>query len=475
MALVARIVSRLSLSLLLMLCCEGGSFAQKRFALVIGNYNYAPSVGPLQTPEKDQQLISEALTDIKFDVVSIENATRTDIRYEVDVLSKKLERAGDGAIGFLYYSGHGAARGKVNYLIPVDAKEPQDQRFWYDAVPIDEIVKALTDEAPRASIFIVFDACRSELHLPTKSLGAKGFDSDSVRHTEGVVIAFSTGPNTTAPDIGEMGGVYARSLAAELVKPGQTHVELFQHVKEYVAEHSTGGQRPWIEDGLPRGLPLSASGEVPASSSANSGLLASASASSGVLSSRPTPSLTPPVARGPSEAERELERSFWESVRNSNSVAAIQAYLDRYPDGTFAVIAKLPVQELQRPLTQPSLPQPQQPQIEARLPPSNTLIPRTNQQASFNCSKPSEPLEQLICADAELAEWDGRMGSVYFRKRDDGRNRVQYIQQQRDWIARRDAQCQVPKSGDWSIASLTPLKPCILEAIKQRYNELLSQ
>ena len=142
-------------------------------------------MGPLKTPQQDKELVSAALTDINFDVVSKENATRVEIKYEVDSLAKKLEDAGDGAIGLLYYSGHGAAHEKINYLIPVDAKEPQNITFWYDAVPIDEIVRTLTSEAPNASIFIVFDACRSELHLPTKSLGAKGFNSNSITERRG--------------------------------------------------------------------------------------------------------------------------------------------------------------------------------------------------------------------------------------------------------------------------------------------------
>ena len=41
-------------------------------------------------------------------------------------LVRRLNSAGAGAIGFIYYSGHGAAEKdtNINYLIPVDAKEP---------------------------------------------------------------------------------------------------------------------------------------------------------------------------------------------------------------------------------------------------------------------------------------------------------------------------------------------------------------
>ncbi len=44
--------------------------------------------------------------------------------------------------------------------------------------------------------------------------------------------------------------------------------------------------------------------------------------------------------------DREIELSFWESVRASDSPALIQAYLEKYPDGEFSVLARIRVDEL---------------------------------------------------------------------------------------------------------------------------------
>jgi uncharacterized protein YecT (DUF1311 family) len=85
--------------------------------------------------------------------------------------------------------------------------------------------------------------------------------------------------------------------------------------------------------------------------------------------------------------------------------------------------------------------------------------------------KPTEPIEFLICADAELAEWDGRMGRLYLAKRNDGRDKTVFFQQQIDWLKRRNSQCGIPRSGNLSIAGLTPAKPCVLEMTKQRFDE----
>jgi adenylate cyclase len=44
--------------------------------------------------------------------------------------------------------------------------------------------------------------------------------------------------------------------------------------------------------------------------------------------------------------DREIELSFWESVRASDSPALIQAYLEKYPNGEFGALARIRVDEL---------------------------------------------------------------------------------------------------------------------------------
>jgi uncharacterized protein YecT (DUF1311 family) len=102
------------------------------------------------------------------------------------------------------------------------------------------------------------------------------------------------------------------------------------------------------------------------------------------------------------------------------------------------------------------------------------LIPRTGQEPSINCDRTNEPIENLLCADADLAEWDGLMGQIYQRtlkqlSPDDQRS---LRQRQREWLKIRDATCRVSKTGSWNAADLAPAKPCILQMMKQRVAEL---
>jgi hypothetical protein len=44
--------------------------------------------------------------------------------------------------------------------------------------------------------------------------------------------------------------------------------------------------------------------------------------------------------------DREIELSFWESVRASDNPALIQAYLEKYPNGEFGALAQILISQL---------------------------------------------------------------------------------------------------------------------------------
>jgi adenylate cyclase len=45
--------------------------------------------------------------------------------------------------------------------------------------------------------------------------------------------------------------------------------------------------------------------------------------------------------------DREIELSFWKSVRASDNTALIRAYLEKYPEGEFSTLAELRIAELE--------------------------------------------------------------------------------------------------------------------------------
>jgi uncharacterized caspase-like protein len=220
-------------------------------ALLIGNKGYSTKVGQLKNPHNDIALVGKSLEQTGFKVTALRDADRLMILTAVDDFSEKLGQAGAEAIGFLYYSGHGAAETEAgpNYLIPVDVKDTDTKAVWHASVRLDDVVTRLQRGAPLAAHFVIFDACRNELQLQHKG-GAKGFVP--VFGQPGMFISFSTSPNRRALDEGDNSGPYAAALATELMKPSQHHHDLFFNVKQSVVQktQAVGEQRPWEQDGL---------------------------------------------------------------------------------------------------------------------------------------------------------------------------------------------------------------------------------
>src|SRR5208337_1070840 len=116
---------------------------QTRLALLIGNQDYAAKVGPLKNPLKDIELVGAALTQLGFSVTKLPNANKAQMDEAIRRYVDQLRRA--GAIGFFYYSGHGAASPEtnVNYLIPVDLDSADSDALWYRSVEQPALIELL--------------------------------------------------------------------------------------------------------------------------------------------------------------------------------------------------------------------------------------------------------------------------------------------------------------------------------------------
>src|SRR5215470_690369 len=275
--------------------------AQSRLALLVGNQAYKESIGPLQNPHNDIALIAHALNSLGFRVTLIRDAGYKSIDTALKMHAQQVRRAGKDAIGFFYYSGHGAAdpETRVNYLIPVDVETADEASLWANSIELSEIVNRLREQAPEATHYVVFDACRDELRLirqGQKALGAeKGFTP--VGTVAGVMIAYATAPGRTASDAGRLAGPYASALAEELPKPGVEAVTMFRNVQLKV-KHAIG-QDPWL--------------------------------------SFPT---LPAVYFAGNRTAEDIELGVWQSVKDSRAPDVIATYLTRYPDGQFAALAR---------------------------------------------------------------------------------------------------------------------------------------
>src|SRR5215510_8636701 len=236
-------------TLIFVLSCASVSAqqAQARLALLIGNQAYNGAVGPLKNPHNDIALIGGALEKLGFKATLVQDADYRAIDVAIKRHIQNVRREGPGTISFVYYSGHGAADPdtKINYLIPVDVANADDEELWNYSINLNTLVENLRAQAPGATHYVVFDACRNELNLTRrgqKALTAKGFVP--MAYTPGVMVADATAPGRTASDTGTGGGTYAKTLANEIVRPGVDSMLVFTRVARRV-QHEIG-QDPFL-------------------------------------------------------------------------------------------------------------------------------------------------------------------------------------------------------------------------------------
>ena len=232
------------------------ALANERLALLIGNKNYAKEIGELRNPHNDIEVVGNALRGLNFKVTMLRDATFEQLHKAVRAHIAKVRAADEGAISFIYYSGHGASDPKteINYLIPVDVKSAESDAIWDNSVDLKgDILDKLTAQTPKATHYVVFDACRNELQL--REQGRKVFISEgkafaSLVNVSGSLVAYATEQKRTASDVGEGSGPYARALADEVVKPGIEAVTMFRNVQLRIRQST--GQNPWLTfSGLP--------------------------------------------------------------------------------------------------------------------------------------------------------------------------------------------------------------------------------
>ena len=227
----------------------GSAQAQRagaRVALVIGNSAYeSEDIGGLENPVRDAERVAEALDAAGFEVVIEPNLKEDPFHAALKAFAEKSQRAATAAF---YYAGHGMEQGGVNYLVPVDMKEPT---HLHNAVELDEVMRSMQGE--RNLVFL--DACRT---LPGRGLrGAsdsplsRGLVAVPTKKGQQVVISYAAAAGKPALD-GEAGGnsPYAAALAAHLVTPGQRLVDLLIEVENTVLEATDGQQEPWPSGSL---------------------------------------------------------------------------------------------------------------------------------------------------------------------------------------------------------------------------------
>ena len=295
--------------LCLLLACAPAQ-AEPRVALVIGNSNYGAGIGKLANPANDAALMASALQQTGFTVIKVVDADQKKMKRAIVEFGEKLADAGPTATGLFYYAGHGIQVKGLNYLIPIDAHIEKEADVSIESLTADDVMEQMEFAANAVNI-IIMDACRNNpvsRSMRSATRGLAPMQSESVR---GTFIAYSTAPGQTAADGSGANSPYSQALAKAIVKPGVGIEELFRDVRGQVMQATEEKQIPWDSSSLTAPFFFQPGAAQPAS-----------------------------VTTAPAASNAAAEKAVWEAVKDSKQASDYQAYLDQYPKGTYAGLAR---------------------------------------------------------------------------------------------------------------------------------------
>lgn len=309
----------------------------KRVALVIGNSKYEHALS-LANPVEDARLMSATLRHSGFEVID-----GFDLGYAGmhDAINRFAESSYEAEVALVFYAGHGMQVNGTNYLLPTDAELTSPAHLKTRTVQIDDLLAALPPD-PAVGI-VILDACRDNplsrtlaAFFPKSRSGSViGLAPVDVKPAEtgtgGILIAYATDPGQVAFDGKGANSPYTSALVKHLAVPGLEIQSALTRVRGDVAASTGGRQRPWHNASL--GREVFVGGEV-----------AKAPAAPAVAASN-APQREP--ESGPSVWD--VEQRIWDEASKRNTVAHYEAYLQRFPDGLFASIARLNIDQLKEP------------------------------------------------------------------------------------------------------------------------------
>jgi uncharacterized caspase-like protein len=303
---------------------------ERRVALVMGNsaYQFTPH---LPNPTNDAEAMASALQRLGFEVSKGIDLDRAETELLIREFTKKLPGAD---VALFFYAGHGMQVARQNYLIPVDAQLTDETDLHFEATDLN-LVLNLMEREPRVNL-VFLDACRDNplSQKLARSMGstrstAVGRGLALVNAQDGSFIAFATQPDNVALDGEGNHSPFTAALLNHIETPGLSLSEMMIRVRNDVKTTTNGQQVPKEESSLTSSFYFQ-----PASN-------ATTTIASVEPSVPPTTSVTTPTTPA---VDKEVV--FWDSIKDSSSPGQFEAYLAQFPNGTFASLARVRLEEL---------------------------------------------------------------------------------------------------------------------------------
>lgn len=297
----------------------GVGWADGRVALVIGNSAYS-AAPPLANPTNDARAVSQSLERLGFDVVLGLDQSVDEMRATVRDFSVTAEGAD---LALFFYAGHALQVGGRNYMLPIDASLERESDLDFAAIDLQLVLKQM-ERASKNSV-VLLDACRDnpfETKL-TRAMGVtrsssqlgRGLAFVEINPQGGALIGFATDPGEVAYDGDGDHSPFTDALLTHMETPGLEINAMMTRVRAEVVANTERKQRPWSTSSLLNELYL-APEDAPVEPEAD-----------------------------PLMAEIEA----WRAAETAQSAEALNAFLDRYPEGVFSGLAREKLSAFQEP------------------------------------------------------------------------------------------------------------------------------
>jgi hypothetical protein len=276
----------------------------RRVALVVGvsQYEHAPA---LANTLNDAREMSAALKRVGFDVETVLDPTRTELEAAI---RRYGDKSADAEASLFHYSGHALEATGHNWLLPTSMKLNNARDLRFEAIDLNTVLEQ-TDGAKVSIIFL--DACRDNPFLRRLAGDRRAVGSGGLARVEagaeGMLVAFATAPGQFAFDGDKRAknSPFTAALLHHIETKGLEVKTLLARVTKDVLDETKGKQRPWVNSSL-----------------------------QGEFYFRPGDAL--PIAK----ATTDVDALFWDTIKASTNPADFKAYLEKFPDGVFAGLAK---------------------------------------------------------------------------------------------------------------------------------------
>ena len=216
--------------------------AQDRFALVIGNSAYA-TIDDLQSPARDATRLGQSLEANGFRVKLLTDAPLAETVQSITRFGQLLRRSDEGATALFYFAGYGVQSLGANYLLPVDIDLADAADLEFLAIGVDRLLRQMSSVPNRTKI-VILDASYANPFGALPDMGEVGLSQ--LPRAKGMFLASSTQPGTLNLDTGAGSALFSTRLIETLSTPGKPFDRLVLDIAEELRATSGGRQVPWI-------------------------------------------------------------------------------------------------------------------------------------------------------------------------------------------------------------------------------------